>query len=293
MDPQKSIYQVHNSSTRYKLERSFYTNYAFPLHMHSDIELIFLLEGQLDVMVDGKRYSLNENELLFVFPNQLHSFFTERSSHCCILVFSQDLIPTLCMAISNKACMFPIIKATNQLKILLDYLIACDQLSLLSVQGNLYKIFSQLESSCFVPAQTMRDQSLLHRILIYCIEHYRENITLKQFAHEHGYNTNYCSHCFHSATLMNFREFVNLIRIQQSKQLLLETSSSITEIAFECGFQSVRSFNRAFLDTTSVSPREYRLHYVANNSCEKFDDRGVHQIFMFNPMNAFEKQSVC
>lgn len=293
MDLQKSIYQVHNSSNRYKLERSFYTNYAFPLHMHSDIELVFLMEGHLDVMVDGKWYALHENELLFVSPNQLHSFFTSETSRCCIFVFSQDLIPTLCLAISNKACSLPILKATDHLKAMLDYLISSERLSLFSVQGNLYNIFSHFQSDQFVPAQTMRDQSLLHRILIYCVEHYRENITLKQFAHENGYNTNYCSHCFHSATLMNFREFVNLIRIQKSRQLLLDTSSSITEIAFECGFQSVRSFNRAFLDMTSVSPREFRLNYVANNSCEKFDDRGFHQIFMFNPKNAFEKQCVC
>lgn len=286
LDIGQSIYQVENSTKAFKLTKSLYSNYTFPLHMHSDIELIYVMDGELDVIADQKRFVLHAEELMFIFPNQLHGFSTRFQSKCCIFVFSQDLVPTFCMAISQKVCTAPVITA-KAIKSALRDLMNHERPSLFEAQAALYQICNQLDATAFQPARMIHDDSLIHQILIYCIENYHDNISLKDFAQKAGYNAKYCSQCFHSATSINFREFVNLIRIQQSKEMLLETAKSITEIAFECGFQNIRSFNRAFQASAGISPRDFRLHCVSNGLQEKSDEIGIHKIYQFNPLEVY------
>lgn len=61
---------------------------------------------------------------------------------------------------------------------------------------------------------------------------------------------------------MNFRQYVNSCRIAHAKQLMMETNTSITGIAGECGYQSIRTFNNAFFALSGVSPSAYRSQDV-------------------------------
>ena len=59
-------------------------------------------------------------------------------------------------------------------------------------------------------------------------------------------NKSFLSKRFKTATGFGFKEYIINLRIQNACRLLLETNKSITDIAFECGFNSVSSFNRSF-----------------------------------------------
>ena len=53
---------------------------------------------------------------------------------------------------------------------------------------------------------------------------------------------------------MHFSRYVNLYRVERATNLLMNTDMSITEIALSSGFQSIRSFNRVYLELTGLSP---------------------------------------
>ena len=57
---------------------------------------------------------------------------------------------------------------------------------------------------------------------------------------------------------MPFNKYVNLLRINKSKKMLETTAKSVTEIALECGYSSLRSFNRTFLAQEKITPTEYK-----------------------------------
>jgi AraC-like DNA-binding protein len=57
---------------------------------------------------------------------------------------------------------------------------------------------------------------------------------------------------------MGFNDYVNSIRISNACRLLIESTSPISEISEEVGFNTVRTFNRAFVKHVGTSPREYR-----------------------------------
>ncbi|EMS34911.1 Transcriptional regulator, AraC family [Mariniradius saccharolyticus AK6] len=64
---------------------------------------------------------------------------------------------------------------------------------------------------------------------------------------------------FKERTGKTFTEFLNQIRIQQACQLLLETDLSISQIAFQVGFQNLSYFNRTFRKLGGSTPKEYRI----------------------------------
>ena len=57
---------------------------------------------------------------------------------------------------------------------------------------------------------------------------------------------------------MNFTDYINVYRFNAACAMLTETDMSMTDIAYESGFQSIRSFNSIFKKLSGVTPREYR-----------------------------------
>ena len=57
---------------------------------------------------------------------------------------------------------------------------------------------------------------------------------------------------------MSISKYINNIRIDNAKNLLTNTEKPIIEICYECGYESLRTFNRVFLQTVNTSPRQYR-----------------------------------
>ena len=73
-----------------------------------------------------------------------------------------------------------------------------------------------------------------------------------------GYNSSYLSRYFSDATEMSFISFVNKYKISRACYLLTNTDKTVPECAYDCGYTSLRSFNRNFKKHVGVTPREYR-----------------------------------
>ena len=68
------------------------------------------------------------------------------------------------------------------------------------------------------------------------------------------------SRFFKQYTDKKIREYINQLRIREAARLLRETESSVMEIASQVGFESLTTFNRAFMKEMQVTPSGYRLH---------------------------------
>lgn len=91
-------------------------------------------------------------------------------------------------------------------------------------------------------------------------ERFREpDLRLSDAAAFAGMSVAHFSHVFHKETGVPFTSYVQSRRIDEAKRLLAETDKTITEICFECGFNSLTHFNRVFRRGEGCSPRQYRL----------------------------------
>ena len=96
------------------------------------------------------------------------------------------------------------------------------------------------------------------RARVFIGEHADEKLSLAKIAKAVNVSANYFSTLFKQATSLNFADYVARVRIEKTKNLLLNPNLRISEIAFEVGFQSLSQFNRSFRRIAGVSPKEYR-----------------------------------
>ncbi len=92
----------------------------------------------------------------------------------------------------------------------------------------------------------------------YLADNYQQAITLHEVANAAGISPFHFSKRFKETIGIGFAEYLTRLRIQQCKKLLWNPNLSITEAAFECGFQSMASFSRAWKKFEEESPKQYR-----------------------------------
>jgi AraC-like DNA-binding protein len=101
----------------------------------------------------------------------------------------------------------------------------------------------------------------VHQACAYISAHATENITQSGVAKTIGLSTYYFSKIFKECMQMSFPAYLSNVRVRNATNLLANEELSITECAFQSGFQSTSAFNKLFHDYMGCSPRDYRSMY--------------------------------
>ena len=105
----------------------------------------------------------------------------------------------------------------------------------------------------------MRHGYLLLESIRYINDHYAQKLTLNEVASVSGYSPTYFSKIFKEETGDSFKEFLNKLRIEKSKSLLLSNSSSVSEISSVVGFSDQSYFCKTFKRYTGTTPESFRM----------------------------------
>lgn len=100
----------------------------------------------------------------------------------------------------------------------------------------------------------------------YIREHFRENINREDVAAVACISPNYLSKQFHSRKGMNLREYINKIRIDEAKRLLLTTNLSVSEVAGMAGYDNISYFSTVFRKHIGMSPIDWRTSAEAKGA---------------------------
>ncbi len=115
----------------------------------------------------------------------------------------------------------------------------------------------QLEK-CFDALGSPNRENIIDGILDYIGRNYQENLKLGTIAELFGYNSSYLGKLFYKITGNTFNVYLDTVRIENAKKLLVEDKYKIYEIAQMAGFGDVDYFHRKFRKYTGCSPVEYR-----------------------------------
>ena len=129
----------------------------------------------------------------------------------------------------------------------------------------LLNIFAQHLSMLSNQVVVQHDHSeppVITRAKEYIQEHQTENLRLGHVAKAVNTSTFYFCKMFKKVTGINFTDYLSRVRIEKSKNLLLNPNLRVSEIAFEVGFQSLTHFNRVFKKILGQSPTEYRAQLL-------------------------------
>ena len=105
---------------------------------------------------------------------------------------------------------------------------------------------------------TSYENPTVQRAKHYVMEHSSLPIRLEEAARAARLSATYFSKIFKKQTGMSFPEYVNRVRIENVKGLLLSRRKNVNDAAFEAGFESISHFNRVFKKYEGTSPIRYR-----------------------------------
>lgn len=129
-----------------------------------------------------------------------------------------------------------------------------------------FKDFKQFKQACkisvayyFQHIDVVRNNDVVNQVRQYIDNHMNEDLKLKTVARFFGYNPVYLGQIFLKDTGVKYKDFINGLRMDKAKELLLYSSLRIKEVAYEVGFNNPDYFVKKFKEYEGVSPSEYRL----------------------------------
>ncbi|MCH4207600.1 MAG: response regulator [Solobacterium sp.] len=124
---------------------------------------------------------------------------------------------------------------------------------------DMIKYVSALYDQCTVILQNKsQDSGVIAEVKKYIHEHYREDINRDNIAQAVFLTPNYLSKLFCGVTGITLRQYINDCRIHEAKQRLAATNQSISDIAFDLGFENVSYFSTVFKKNCGVGPLAWR-----------------------------------
>jgi len=252
------FYQAFNSmrAELWKLETG--ENFVFPPHLHASFEWIAVTQGKMSVTVDKTQYRLCAGEALLVHPNQVHSFdFSEQSRHI-LCIFSPSLVKEYMRLVQNK---IPVDNSFRPTPFYTDRLLSCaareQALSDFEIKGILYALIGEFDIGRSY-RERLGENDLLQEIFYFVENNYDKDCSLSALSSNLLYHYVYLSRYFKQCTGISFTEYVNFYRVNEAAYLLKHSVRTVLDISCDCGFESLRSFNRNFKAVMGVTPSAYR-----------------------------------
>ena len=249
--------------TREKYNHLFWKSYSNDkgvLQFHSQIELYFVDEGQMESWVNGHYKLLSAGEMSVALSYDSHAYKTPDYSRSSVLIIPPHICEEFILATKGKKATNPFIcdKPTVE-KIKKCYEeIKRDGIGKIEQLGYIYVILGIVMENVFLePGHDISDPALSSKILSYINENFKSGITPSKIALHVGYSPSYISRYFKSCFNITLIKYLTIIRLKNAIMLMHEGKHSSTYCSLESGFSSMRTFYRAFYNEFGCSPKEY------------------------------------
>lgn len=270
------LIQQQNFGAADSVRASFHSErYRKAIHMHQLLELVYIIDGEIQVTTHGKKSVAKTGDIVIVYPYQAHGFYTERKkiTKLWMLLFPNTLVMDI---IRNENAYTEyesaIFTPSEELRRFVEAkmfdtnekLTKLDKDGVRHLKALLYPIFDEYLSNAPILLENKKTNSvLLEATLAYLQENFYKDISLSNCSSAIGYSVSHISHYLSNVLGVTFLNLRNTFRISYAKTLLLNNDMSTFCVGLECGFNCERSFDRVFKKTTGLTPKQYREKYTS------------------------------
>ncbi len=236
------------------------TQYPYPLHVHEIVEVVCLLRGSCTMQIGEKRCELLPGDFAFIFPIVPHSF--ESIGEDCEGFAAFFPAGTIAEFSGTFQTLLPDDPVLRREDVPAEAYRVIDRL--LEFPNEVYSpsrlaflhllLADTLHAMRFHASGEYSERGLASRVVRYVYDHACEKITLNTAARELGTSASHLSHLFSQRFKINFRSFVNAIRVDKAQMLMRDPAMTLTDISYTCGYENIRTFRRAFVGQTGVLP---------------------------------------
>lgn len=254
------------------------------LHWHNEMEIIYVKSGCGKVYIDMNFYDIHCGDIIIINKEALHYLYndTDTTLKYEAVIFDLRLLQNSFLDYCQVNFINPLIE--NNLKtthIIKNSSIGYDEILYsvckiiksyndgtfgfqLQIKGLLFNLFYELFNAGYIKRincdliYNTNKIFKLKNVIKYIYDNYNKPLPIKELAKIAGYSEYYFIRFFKSQTGKTCTNFINALRIEKSLELLSTTNLSITEIAFNVGYDDVSYFIKIFKRLTCNTPSNYR-----------------------------------
>jgi len=284
---QQTIYEFYESAPL-DIKYIHRAAYNYPMHYHESTELIYCVSGSVQYEIGGEIYTVNAGEAAFVFPFLHHRVTAvgEDIPECYVLMIHRRVLIDLPFSCHATIPVSPVLPMDAELPLIEEILDLWEEQDLELLPHYLkilvIRLTRRMELRRRVQSASPETDIYVSELLHYISEHYREPLTLTDTATAIGINPFRASRLLNDVAQSSFSDIINNYRLIDAEHLLRSTDMRVAEIADDCGFGSVSSFQRLFRERYRMSPGAYRLQ--ASSKIDSTDSDDLYSIKETNRM---------
>lgn len=269
------FYDMESDFKIYKIRRDASEKAQEP-HVHPYYEIFYLVNGECTFFLDHNIYQLNKGDLVIIPTSSIHKSTYPKlgSSERYVINFREENFKWLDKMLDKGSAkeMLPcgVISVPERRRKYVESLMekmifenaGPDELSNAFLKLGLCELELFLIRCANYESNVMKEidvnNRLMQEVASYIYANYSKKITLDELSEKYSISRSYLSKKFKEITGFGFKEYLVNVRIQNACNMLLDTDMTITEIAFECGFNDSNYFGDAFRHIKGISPNKYR-----------------------------------
>lgn len=256
---------------------SFHPRYEMAYHWHVEYEIIRILTGTLHVTMDEKEFTATPGDIVFVNSGILHSGIPSDCVYQCIVFDMNAFLKNnprcstyIKQIIDHSAFVYHHFTPKNQQihQIVWDIFNAMESQKTgyeLIVFGELYHFFGVVFSEQLYFSDSPQDRRdyrkimQLKKVLDYMEANYSSPVTLEQLSASVNMSPKYFCRFFYQMTHRTPIDYLNYQRIEHASYQLATTDVSVTEVAYNCGFNDLSYFIKTYKKYKGITPGKSKI----------------------------------
>jgi len=229
-------------------------------HINSELEVVCVKKGPFCIKYEDREIVLNDGEATVILPYRIHGFVHEEGIEANVLMFSYSIAEEFYNRYRVKEMKNDKFVLSGALETFVNQELgyAVESKSTFAIKSIFFPLVSEYlkDNECSECVKGVAGD--VRAIIDYISENVTEGITTDDVARNVGMSKAKISRIFKSYMGVGFNEFISTVRMEKACNMILCTDLSITEVAFRCGFGSLRNFNRIFMKMIKCTPGELR-----------------------------------
>jgi len=255
--------KVFNDTTHISAKK--YKNLQNLPHWHMEYELVFVLEGSAELMVNNSFFKITKGSCAFIGSEEVHNIKSMPESILGIIKTDTQNVKRI---VGNKHLTSPVLNYnTTQIHIFYDIL------SELKNQKDFYNIIADAIITKFIAeifrvepitsyTECAKKMTTKYKELLEMLAANYSHITFEKAAEYVGLNKSYFSRYFYRFSGITFTHYLNILKVSAAIEKMQEKKLNMTEISIYSGFGTIRNFNRVFKEITGYTPKKLPDNYV-------------------------------
>ena len=234
-------------------------------HFHSQIEIVLVKSGEVEVCIGENIRTLHKGELAIATSFTPHVFRSGSDSSSSILFVPTYLCEEFVKITESRRFASPFVTDSRAVMRISEFFDGIKDVESNKIEraGYANAILGiilrhiQLESNL----ETV-DTPFIAKLLLHINREYRSDLSINRIASDFGYSPSYVARCFRSCFGVTVNQYVTTLRLKSVILLLKSGRTNVTDCALESGFNSTRTFYRAFKTEFGCSPKEYIKNFI-------------------------------